>query len=265
MDSTLPDPASPLLASRNNGVLTLTINRPDQYNALSEAVLQNLEAALDAAAADNEVRVVVITGAGKAFCAGHDLKEMQSDRDATRIAALFKRCSTVMQKIAVLPQPVVAAVNGTAVAAGCQLVAQCDLAVAVTTAKFGVSGVSFGLFCSTPAVALSRNLGRKRAMQMLMTGEMIDAKTALEWGLVNVVESPGAFDAAVQDIVGKLLSKPASALAMGKQLFYHQLEMGMAAAYQEANATITCNFMNDDAKEGIDAFIQKRPPEWPGR
>lgn len=251
-----------LLESRRDGIATLTLNRPRQYNALSGALLARLHAALDAIAGDEAVRVVVITGAGSAFCAGHDLKEMRALGSQADVEALFATCSAFMRKLVALPQPVIAQVNGIATAAGCQLVAQCDLAVASAPARFSVSGVNLGLFCSTPAVALSRNLGRKRAAEMLMTGEFIDAETALDWGLVNRVCPADRLGETTRDLANHLLAKPRAALALGKALFYRQLESGLAEAYADASRTIACNFADPFAAEGIAAFLEKRPPRW---
>lgn len=244
------------------GVATLTLNRPRQYNALSAALLDALHRELDALAADESIRVVVITGAGPAFCAGHDLKEMRALGGQAEVEALFSTCSAMMQKLVALPQPVIAAVNGIATAAGCQLAAQCDLAVAADNARFAVSGVNLGLFCSTPAVALSRNLGRKRAAEMLFTGEFIDAATALEWGLVNRVCPPERLAETVEGLADSLKAKPREVLALGKALFYRQLEASLADAYRDASRTISCNMMDPLAREGVDAFLQKRPPSW---
>lgn len=246
------------------GVATLTLNRPRQYNALSAALLEALHRELDAVAADESIRVVVITGAGPAFCAGHDLKEMRAMPEHAAVEELFRACSTVMQKVIALPQPVIAAVNGIATAAGCQLVAQCDLAVAADNARFAVSGVNLGLFCSTPAVALSRNLGRKRAAEMLFTGEFIDAETAQDWGLVNRVCPPDRLMETVGALANSLKAKPREVLALGKSLFYRQLEAGIAEAYTDASRTISCNMAAAVAQEGVDAFLQKRAPAWKG-
>lgn len=251
-----------LLTSVNDGVATLTLNRPRQYNALSSDLLEALHRELDAIAGNAAVRVVVIAGAGNAFCAGHDLKEMRALPSQAQVDALFARCSAMMQKLVALPKPVIAAVHGIATAAGCQLVAQCDLAIATEDARFAVSGVNLGLFCSTPAVALSRNIGRKRAAEMLFTGDFIDAKQALEWGLVNRICKPDALAQAAMELAANLMRKPAEALAIGKALFYRQLEVGLAAAYEDASRTIACNMASDVAKEGVDAFIAKRPPDW---
>ncbi len=244
-----------------DAVALLTLNRPRQYNALSSMLLAELHQALDEIAADESIRVVMVTGAGNAFCAGHDLKEMRGLEPA-RVEELFTSCSAMMQKLVALPVPVIAVVNGLATAAGCQLVAQCDLAVASSEAKFAVSGVNLGLFCSTPAVALSRNLGRKRSAEMLFTGGFIDAEKALQWGLVNRVVPPAQVAEATAELIASLKAKPREALAMGKALFYRQLESGLAQAYDDATRTISCNMDTSFAREGVDAFLQKRPPNW---
>ena len=242
-----------------DGIARLTLNRPRQYNALSAQLLAALHDALDALGRDEAVRVVMFTGSGPAFCAGHDLKEMRG-LEPSGVEELFTSCSAMMQKLVALPQPVIAVVNGLATAAGCQLVAQCDLAVASSDARFAVSGVNLGLFCSTPAVALSRNLGRKRSAEMLFTGEFIDAARALEWGLVNRVAPPAqAMDTALE-LAASLKAKPREALALGKALFYRQLEEGLARAYADASRTISCNMDTDYAREGVDAFLQKKRP-----
>ena len=241
---------------------TAPLDRPRRLNALSGALLAGPQAALDGLARDERVRAVILTGAGPAFCAGHDLKEMRSLPSQAEVEALFARCSAVMRSLVALPQPVIAAVNGLATAAGCQLVAQADLAVASRDARFAVSGINLGLFCSTPAVALSRNLGRKRAAEMLFTGDFIDADTALDWGLVNRVEPAERVMESALDLANKLVAKPRDSLAMGKALFYRQLEAGLAAAYDDASRTIACNFATPSAKEGVAAFLEKRPPNW---
>lgn len=256
------DSGAILQTSVADGVLWLKLNRPRQYNALSAALLDAMHRALDAAAADTAVRVVVIAANGTAFCAGHDLKEMQQANDQTFVEKLFSRCSAMMLKIAKLPVPVIAEVQGMATAAGCQLVAQCDLAVAVDSAKFAVSGVNLGLFCSTPAVALSRTISRKRAAEMLMTGEFIDANTALDWGLINRVAKAEDLRATTLALAETLKAKPRESLAMGKALFYRQMESGIEAAYEDASRTIACNFAHADAQEGVAAFIEKRKPEF---
>ncbi len=244
------------------GVVTLTLNRPGQFNALSEALMAELQRALDAIALDESVRVVVLAAAGKAFCAGHDLKEMRAAPSTEYYQKLFQQCGKLMLSLQKLPVPVVARVQGTATAAGCQLVATCDLAVAASSAKFAVSGVNLGLFCSTPAVALSRNLGRKAAFEMLVTGDFISADQALHEGLINRVVAPEALDAEVERLVASIVAKPRVAVALGKALFYRQLETGIAAAYADAAQTMACNMMDDCALEGVQAFIDKRPPSW---
>lgn len=256
----------PLLLRRDDhGIVTLTLNRPQQYNALSDALLTELQSQLDAIAADPAVRVVVIAGAGRAFCAGHDLKEMRTRPDQGYYRDLFQRCSRVMLTITRLPQPVIARVHGIATAAGCQLVATCDLAVATPEARFATSGINVGLFCSTPAVALTRNVLEKRAFEMLMTGDFIDADAALRYGLVNRVVAAGEIDKAVTDLARRIAGKSAVAVAAGKRLFYRQRDFDLGAAYDAAAETMACNMMADDVGEGIDAFMQKRPPVWKGR
>ena len=259
-----PEPL--LLRSDDNGVATLTLNRAGQFNSLSDALIDELQGALDAIAEDKSVRVVVLAGAGKAFCAGHDLKEMRANPDKAYQQALFRKCGRMMMKLVALPQPVIARVHGMAVAAGCQLVAMCDLAVAADSVKFAVSGVNLGLFCSTPAVPLSRNLPRKQAFEMLVTGDFMDAATACARGLVNRVVPAGELDAEVKILTDSICAKSPAAVAMGKQAFYRQGEMGLEAAYQLAAETMACNMMADDAQDGIDAFIAKQPmPQWKGR
>ncbi|MBP5992098.1 MAG: enoyl-CoA hydratase [Piscinibacter sp.] len=244
------------------GVVKLTLNRPNAFNSLSEAMLAALLAELDAIAKDEAARVVVLGAAGKAFCAGHDLKEMRAEPSLDYYQKLFAQCTQVMLAIQKLPVPVIARVHGIATAAGCQLVAMCDLAVAARDARFAVSGVNLGLFCSTPSVALSRNLSRKAAFEMLVTGGFISADEAAAKGLVNRVAAPEELDAAVEALVAAIVAKPRVALAMGKQLFYRQLEKGIAAAYDDAGQTMACNMMDESALEGVQAFIDKRPPRW---
>jgi enoyl-CoA hydratase/carnithine racemase len=246
------------------GVVCLTLNRPEAFNALSEALLDALQNRL-AALADSDARVVVIAGAGRAFCAGHDLKEMRAAPSLEYYQALFARCTKLMRTIQRLPQPVIACVHGIATAAGCQLVAMCDLAVAADSARFAVSGVNLGLFCSTPAVPLSRNLSRKAALEMLLTGEFINAREAQQQGLINRVAPPGDLDATVASLAASICAKPAEAVRAGKGLFYRQLEMGVEAAYQLAGQTMACNMMDDSALEGVQAFIDKRAPDWSRR
>jgi len=248
----------------DDGIVTLVLNRPRQYNALSRALLEALHAEIGKLSRDESTRVVVITGAGRAFCAGHDLKEMRSSADQREIEALFASCSAMMQKLIELPQPVIAAVNGIATAAGCQLVAQCDLAVASENARFAASGVNLGLFCSTPAVALSRNVSRKRAAEMLFTGDFIDAGQALDWGLVNRVAPHDRLMESARELANNLKSKPREVLALGKALFYRQLEASLGAAYSDASRTISSNMAADVAREGVDAFLAKVPPRWKG-
>jgi enoyl-CoA hydratase/carnithine racemase len=264
MDDRSPaTPAAPvLLKALEGGVAVLTLNRPRRYNALSGALLEALHAELDALAADESVRVVLLTGAGDAFCAGHDLREMRSLDSGQESAALFASCSAMMQKLVALPQPVIAVVNGLATAAGCQLVAQCDLAVASDAARFAVSGINLGLFCSTPAVALTRNLGRKRSAEMLFTGEFIDAAQALDWGLVNRVVPAAQLMDAARELAATLMQRPRAALALGKALYYRQLEAPLARAYEDATRTIAANLGMEVAREGIDAFLEKRAPHW---
>ncbi len=244
------------------GVVTLTLNRPNAFNALSEDMLEALQTALDRVAADSTVRAVVIAAAGKAFCAGHDLKEMRAEPSLGYYERLFALCGRMMLTVQRLPVPVIARVQGIATAAGCQLVAMCDLAVAARDARFAVSGVNLGLFCSTPSVALSRNLPRKFAFEMLVTGDFISADEAREKGLVNRVVDADRLDAEVSALADSIARKPQVAIAAGKALFYRQLETGIAAAYDDAARTMACNMMDDSALEGVQAFIEKRPPGW---
>ena len=259
------DNESVLLRHDDHGVTTLTLNRPAQYNAMSSAMLDALQVALDDIGADNAIRVVIIAASGKAFCPGHDLKEMRSSEDREFHQALFDKCGRMMMTINQLPQPVIARVHGIATAAGCQLVANCDLAVATEEARFAVSGINVGLFCSTPAVPLSRNMHRKQAMQMLLTGDFIDAQTALRFGLVNEVVPTGELEAATMAMARKIVAKSAHAITVGKDMFYKQLTMDLSAAYAYAAERMACNMDSHDAREGIDAFIEKRQPEWKGR
>lgn len=254
-----------VLRSDNDGVVTLTLNRPQQFNALSSAMIGALQGELDAIAADPALRVIVIAGAGKAFCAGHDLKEMRANHSKDFVQALFKQCGKLMLSITQMPQPVIARIHGIATAAGCQLVSMCDLAVAADVARFATSGINVGLFCATPAVGLSRNLGRKQALEMLLTGDFIDAQSALQQGLVNRVVPGEALDAEVDKLTQSILAKSSVAVGMGKRMFYKQLEMGLDAAYQYAAEVMACNMMAEDAAEGIDAFIGKRQAVWQGR
>jgi enoyl-CoA hydratase/carnithine racemase len=254
--------AAILLRDDRNGVATLTLNRPRQMNALSEALIDALRAQLSGIAADTSVRVVVIAGAGEAFSAGHDVKEMRSTPDAAYHRRLFKSCSRLMIDLLRLPQPAIARVHGTAAAAGCQLVAACDLAVASRSARFAVSGIDLGLFCSTPSVALARNVSRKAAFEMLVTGQFIDAETACERGLVNRVVDAAELDREVASLCDAIGSKSAAAVRIGKQMFYRQVEQPLETAYAYATEVMAANMMTEDAGEGIDAFIEKRAPRW---
>ena len=252
-----------LLHTRDaRGVHTLTLNTPKAFNALSEAMLEALSARLDEIAADEGARVLVIAAAGKAFCAGHNLKEMRANPRLEYYQQLFARCSRMMLQIQRLPVPVIARVQGLATAAGCQLVAQCDLAVAAQEARFGVNGIDVGLFCATPSVPLVRNVPAKVAMEMLLTGEFISADEARLRGLVNRVVPAEALDAEVERLVAAILAKPREAIAMGKAVFYQHRETGIEAAYQLAGQTMACNMMHEIAQEGVQAFIEKRVPAW---
>lgn len=256
-------PDSEILITEITGpIATLTLNRPDQYNALSDQMLDAVISSLDDIGRDESVRAVILGANGKAFCAGHDLKQMRQSADKAEHHRLFSKCSQMMLKINQLPQPVVAMVQGMATAAGCQLVATCDMAVASTDATFAVSGIRVGLFCSTPAVALSRNVSPKRAMQMLMTGEFIDASTAVEYGLVNSAVPPDELQTATLELVNRIIRHPRRVVNLGKEMFYSQLDLDLPAAYQGASDTISGNMMLEETIEGIDAFIEKRNPDW---
>ncbi len=244
------------------GVVRLTLNRPTAFNALSEAMLASLGRALAGLAEDDTVRAVVLGASGKAFCAGHDLKEMRSAPSLDYYQRLFADCTEVMLAIQRLPVPVIARVHGLATAAGCQLVAMCDLAVASRDARFAVSGINVGLFCATPGVALTRNVPRKAAFEMLVTGDFVSAEEALALGLVNKVVASDALDDEIESVVARIVAKPRVAVAMGKALFYRQIEVGIESAYQDAAATMACNMMDPSALEGVAAFIEKRPPSW---
>lgn len=259
-----PHDAPPLVlqSADPHGVVTLTLNRPANYNALSAAMVAALQSAFDGLARDPQVRVVVLAAAGKAFCAGHDLKELRAEPEQARHEAAFSACSRMMLSLQRLPVPVLAKVQGLATAAGCQLVAMADLAVASSAARFAVSGVNLGLFCSTPGVALSRNLSRKAAFEMLVTGDFISADSAVARGLVNHAVAPERLDAAVAELAARIAAKPRAALALGKALFYRQLELGIEPAYADAAQIMACNLMDEAAQEGVQAFIDKRPPRW---
>jgi len=242
----------------DRGVCTLTLNRPAAFNALSEEMLTALQSELDQLSKSQKLRVLVIAASGKAFCAGHDLRQMRAEPSMDYYQKLFSQCGEMMMSIQKLQVPVIAKVQGIATAAGCQLVAQCDLAVASAEAKFAVSGVNLGLFCATPSVALSRNA----AFEMLVTGDFLNAEDALKQGLINQIASPDELDACLETLLIKILSKPQVALAMGKELFYMQLETGIEKAYEYASQTMACNMMDNSALEGVQAFIEKRKPNW---
>lgn len=253
-----------VLAETREGVRTITLDRPGTYNALSTSMIAALDAALDAAAADEQARVVVLAARGKAFCAGHDLREMRAHVDLDWQRKLFADCSRMMLKLVALPQPVIARVHGSAVAAGCQLVAMCDLAIAGASAKFGLPGVNAGIFCTTPSVGVGRNVSRKRAMELLVTGRLVDAATAADWGLVNHAVPDDRLDDEVASLAASIAAKSRSVLALGKRAFYAQAERGLADAYALGGETMACNMLDPDAAEGIDAFLGKRPPAWRG-
>ncbi|WP_294610014.1 enoyl-CoA hydratase [uncultured Roseovarius sp.] len=258
----------PILDRQDTGpIARLTLNAPEKLNALSDAMLAALQAQFDQLAEDKTIRVVTLSGAGKAFCAGHDLKEMTAGRQSpdggrAYFADLFNRCTSVMRAIRTLPQPVIAAPHGIATAAGCQLVASCDMAVAAHGTRFGVNGVNIGLFCSTPMVALSRNIPRKQAFEMLTTGEFIDTTRAAELGLINRAVPPEDLEASTLALAETVAAKLASAVRIGKRAFYEQLEMGFDAAYAHTGAVMVENMLDRDTAEGINAFIEKRAPDW---
>jgi enoyl-CoA hydratase/carnithine racemase len=263
MNAPLEAAVQPLiLRSDAGGIATLTLNRPAQFNAINGAMLHEMQAALDAVAGDESVRAVVIAGAGRAFCPGHDLKEMLANSNEAFIGDLFRRCCNVMLTMQRLPQPVIAKVHGIATAAGCQIVAACDLAVAADDARFATSGINFGLFCATPGVPVSRNVSRKRAFEMLMTGEFIDAPTALDWGLINRVAPPDRLDLETVALAELMMDKPHAVIAAGKKFFYQQLERTLDDAYALASDVITRNMLGEDAQEGVGAFVEKRKPRW---
>jgi len=251
-----------LLREDVDSIATLTLNRPEKFNALSEDMLTALQEALDSLAEDETVNVVVLAAAGKAFCGGHDLKEMRSNPDVDYYKYLFNKCSDMMLSMTKIPQPVIARVHGIATAAGCQLVATADLAIASSSATFATSGVTLGLFCSTPGVALSRNVLRKHAMEMLLTGDFIPAGEAAQLGLVNRVVQPDRLDAEVYGLAAHIADRPAVAVRTGKQMFYEQIDKELEAAYRYAAEVMAQNMMAGDTAEGIDAFIEKRNPAW---
>ncbi|WP_298725503.1 enoyl-CoA hydratase [uncultured Ferrovibrio sp.] len=261
----LDQEAAPVLRDQpETGIVRLTLNRPKAYNSLSSGLMAALQAELDTIKADRSIKAVIIAGNGPGFCAGHDLKEIRANPGRQNYEALFRQCSMLMQSIVALPQPVIARVHGIATAAGCQLVASCDLAVAAETARFATPGVNIGLFCSTPMVALSRNVSRKHAMEMLLTGEMIPAHRAEAMGLVNQVVSEAELDEAALAFARLIAAKSPLTVKIGKEAFYRQLEMPLAQAYDYASRVMTENLLARDAEEGIDAFLQKRPPTWQG-
>lgn len=251
-----------LIREDDAGICTLTLNRPHHYNALSEDLIEALQETLDAIAADADVRVVVITGAGRGFCAGHDLKEMNVETEQRYFEDLFARCNRMMQTLIALPQPVIAKVHGLATANGCQLVSICDLAVAADSAKFALCGITLGLFCSTPSVGVSRNIARKRAFEMLVTGEFVDAPTAVRDGLINRAVAEHRLDAEVRSLAQAIVANPAVSITIGKEMFYRQLELELGDAYDYAGKVMAANMMEAETREGIDAFLEKRKPSW---
>ncbi len=253
-------------SSREGGVARLTLNRPQRFNPLSLEMISAIENELDSIAGDPSARVVVLAAEGKGFSAGHDLKEMRAHAgDEAWQRRLFENCSRVLVKLTRLPQPVIARVHGIATAAGCQLVSTCDIAVAADTATFAMPGINVGVFCSTPAVGVARNVGRKRAMEMLLTGKPIGAKTALAWGLVNRVVPAAELDSAVAEFTDILLARSPAVVRLGKAAFYQQIERPLEAAYEAAGAVMAKNLTLEDAEEGIDAFLEKRPARWHNR
>jgi enoyl-CoA hydratase/carnithine racemase len=261
--SAVPQADPLVLREERDGVCTLTMNRPAQMNLLTSEMLAALQSAFESLKNERQVRVVILAAAGKGFCAGHDLKEIRALKELPKIEQLFGQCSRMMQAITALPQPVIARVQGAAAAAGCQLVAQCDLAVASEAAKFTTPGVTWGFFCSTPGVAVGRNLLRKRAMEMLLTGDAIDARKALEWGLVNRVVPPEALEPEALSLAKRIAEKPPATVAAGKRAFYAQMDLGAQKAYELASGVISASFAHQEGREGMEAFIEKREP--PGK
>ena len=249
-----------LLREDRDGICTLVMNRPAQMNLLTSEMLDALQEAFDAISQDKRVRVVVLGAMGKGFCAGHDIKEIRALKELPKIEALFAKCSRMMQTITALPQPVIARVQGAAAAAGCQLVAQCDLAVASDAAKFTTPGVTWGFFCSTPGVAVARNISRKRALEMLLTGDLVDAQKALQWGLLNQVVPAAELEQATLALATKIAEKPPVTVATGKRAFYEQMELGAAKAYEVASCAISASFAHHEGRQGMDAFLEKRKP-----
>jgi len=251
-----------LLTHTEKGICRLTLNRGDRYNPLSRAMITALQSEVTRIGADSAIRCVVLAAEGKGFCAGHDLKELRAHPDLAWQQELFSACNALMVSLTTLPQPVIARVHGIATAAGCQLVSMCDLAVTADTARFALPGVNVGVFCTTPAVGVARNVARKRVMEMLLTGEPIDAATALAWGLVNRVVPEAELDAAIAVLTRVILAKSARLIAQGKRAFYRQVELGLGQAYDFAGGVMACSLLDADAHEGIDAFVEKRPPKW---
>jgi enoyl-CoA hydratase/carnithine racemase len=265
-DTTLIAQEPFVLSTNANGISTLTLNRPERFNPLSREMIAAVQAELNAIAGDASVRIVILAAEGKGFCAGHDLKEMRAHAgDKSWQRQLFDECSRMMVAFTQMPQPVIARVQGIATAAGCQLVSMCDLAVAGDTATFAMPGINIGVFCSTPAVGVVRNVSRKRAMEMLLTGESVDAKTALAWGLVNRVVPATQLDAEIRRFTEIVLSRSPAAVRLGKQAFYGQIDRPLEAAYDVASEVMACNLLLEDAAEGMDAFLQKRPASWRGK
>jgi enoyl-CoA hydratase/carnithine racemase len=259
--SALPKSEQPvLLREDHDGICTLTMNRPQQMNLLTSEMLSALQNAFDSISHERKTRVVILAAAGKGFCAGHDLKEIRELKEQPKISELFAQCSRVMQTITAIPQPVIARVQGAAAAAGCQLVAQCDLAVASEAAKFTTPGVTWGFFCSTPGVAVGRNLLRKRAMEMLLTGDLVDARKALEWGLVNRVVAPAELESETEKLARQIAEKPPATVAAGKRAFYQQMDLGVQKAYDLASQVISSSFAHEEGRDGMEAFIEKRLP-----
>jgi enoyl-CoA hydratase/carnithine racemase len=264
MNATIEAAVEPfILTDVREHVCTLTLNRGERFNALSREMIAALEAELDRIATRDDVRVIVLAAAGRGFCAGHDLRELRAHPDVEWQRELFTACNRMMVKVTGLPQPVIARVHGIATAAGCQLVSMCDLAVAADTARFALPGVNVGVFCSTPAVGVARNIGRKRVMEMLLTGEPIDARTAQAWGLVNDVVPGAELDAAIARRCRTIVGKSAAIVALGKRAFYRQVDRPLADAYCDMAEVMAANLLEPDAGEGIDAFLGKRPPQWP--
>ena len=259
--SAVPQAEQPLLLrEERDGICTLTLNRPQQMNLLTSEMLAALQNAFDSVKGDSSIRVVILAANGKGFCAGHDLKEIRALKELPKIEALFGRCSRMMQSIVALPQPVIARVQGAAAAAGCQLVAQCDLAVASEAARFTTPGVTWGFFCSTPGVAVGRSLQRKHALEMLLTGDLVDARKALEWGLVNHVVPQEKLVEETEKLARKIAEKPPATVAAGKRAFYQQMDLGLEQAYVLASGVIASSFAHEEGRAGMDAFIDKRPP-----